>query len=100
MIIGLGTDFWGTSIFILPENYNRVDAEFIPQMFKILPLVFSLGGAIFSFILYSFGNKILFQLKVSSLGNLFYNFLNKKWFFDKILNEYVSQVFFKLGVKF
>jgi len=97
MIIGLGTDFWGTSIFILPENYNRVDAEFIPQMFKILPLVFSLGGAIFSFILYSFGNKILFQLKVSSLGNLFYNFLNKKWFFDKILNEYVSQVFFKLG---
>lgn len=97
MIIGLGTDFWGTAIFNLPENYNRIDSEFIPQMFKLLPLIFSLGGVTISFVLYCFGSKILFRLKLTSLGNIFYNFLNKKWFFDKVLNEYVGQVFFTLG---
>ena len=25
MIIGLGTDFWGTSIYVAPENMNQID---------------------------------------------------------------------------
>ena len=45
MIIGLGTDFWGNSIYVTPENMNRIDAEFIPQTFKILPVILSLLGA-------------------------------------------------------
>jgi NADH-ubiquinone oxidoreductase chain 5 len=36
-------------------------------------------------------------LKFSSLGKKIYNFFNKKWFFDKIYNEYVSQYFFTVS---
>jgi len=97
MIIGLGTDFWGNSIFILPENMNMVDSEFINLFFKLLPIFLSLLGTIISFFLYSFKNKLLFQLKISNIGQKFYNFFNKKWFFDKIYNEYINQFFFKFG---
>nr|YP_010131912.1 NADH dehydrogenase subunit 5 [Odontella regia]QQD79291.1 NADH dehydrogenase subunit 5 [Odontella regia] len=99
MFIGLGTDFWGNALFVLPENQNMIEAEFIPHKFKLLPLVFSLSGAFSSYILYTFFNKYLFRLKLTKVGNLFYTFLNKKWFFDKIYNEILNQSFFILGYK-
>ena len=97
MIIGLGTDFWGNSLYILPENMNMIDAEFIDHIYKVLPVILSLCGATSSFLLYTFGSKIIFQLKVSTIGKKIYNFLNKKWFFDKVYNEYIGQFFFKFG---
>jgi len=97
MIIGLGTDFWGNSLFVLPKNMNMIDAEFIDHSFKVLPVIFSLLGAFSSLIFYTFFSKSLFQLKISFFGKKIYNFLNKKWFFDKIYNEYLSQFFFKFG---
>ena len=97
MIIGLGTDFWGNSLFVLPENMNMIDAEFIEHFYKVLPVILSLLGASTSFLFYTFGNRLLFKLKVSFLGKKIYNFLNKKWFFDKIYNEYIGQFFFKFG---
>lgn len=97
MIIGLGTDFWGNSIYVLPENMNMIDAEFIEHSFKILPVILSIAGATTSFLLYTFSSKLLFQLKISFFGKKIYNFLNKKWFFDKVYNEYIGQFFFKFG---
>jgi len=97
MIIGLGTDFWGNSIFVLPKNMNMIDAEFINHSFKILPVMLSLLGAFTSFIFYTFLSTSLFQFKISFLGKKLYNFLNKKWFFDKVYNEYLGQFFFKFG---
>ena len=97
MIIGLGSDFWGNSIYVLPDNMNMIDAEFIPHSFKILPVIFSLLGATTSFLVYTFSSKLLFKIKISFLGKKIYNFLNKKWFFDKVYNEYIGQFFFKFG---
>jgi NADH-ubiquinone oxidoreductase chain 5 len=99
MFIGLGTNFWGNSIFVLPENMNRIDAEFICQTYKLLPVILSITGASLAFIFYTFGKNFLFKLKVSRLGKKFYNFLNKKWFFDKIINEHITQNFLKFGYR-
>ena len=97
MIIGMGTDFWGNSIYVLPENMNMIDAEFIDHKFKVLPVILSLCGATSSFILYTFASNRLFNWKVSLIGRKIYNFLNKKWFFDKAYNEYIAQFFFSFG---
>nr|YP_010377279.1 NADH dehydrogenase subunit 5 [Odontella aurita]QYB22928.1 NADH dehydrogenase subunit 5 [Odontella aurita] len=97
MIIGLGTDFWGSSIFVLPENMNTIDSEFIKHIFKILPVMLSLLGVFTSFFVYTFSNATLFQLKISYIGKKFYNFFNKKWFFDKFYNEYLGQFLFNFG---
>ena len=97
MFIGLGTDFWGNSIFVLPKNMNMIDAEFINHTFKLLPVILSILGATTSFLLYTFSSKVLFHFKISFIGKKIYNFLNKKWFFDKVYNEYIGQFFFKFG---
>jgi NADH-quinone oxidoreductase subunit L len=39
----------------------------------------------------------LFLIKTSSFGKKTYKFLNRKWFFDKLYNEYFGQFFFKFG---
>ena len=69
------------------ENMNMLDAEFVSRFYKLLPLIFSLSGISLAFILYEFQSKFLFQIKTLFFFKKVYNFLNKKWFFDKIYND-------------
>ncbi len=97
IIIGFGSDFWGNAIFTSVENMNRVDSEFITHIYKILPVILSLSGVTSSFLLYLLGSKLLVRLKMSVTGKYIYHFFNKKWFFDKVYNEYISQFFFTIS---
>lgn len=96
MMIGLGTDFWSHSVFVLPNNSVLLESEFIPQSIKFLPLISTLAGCFFAFIL-NFQLSILngfwfsYYLKNTTIGKLLYTFLNKRWFFDKIYNDFISQ---------
>lgn len=94
MIIGIGTDFWGNSIYVSPANLNVIDSEFIPIFWKNFPVLVSLIGAFFSFFFYTYGNRFLFYLKRSKLGKEIYVMLNKKWFFDRIYYKYLNQPLF------
>ena len=92
LFIGFGTHFWGTSIFILPQNYTLVDIEFIPLFYKLLPLLISILGTSFAYILYSFGLRFFYRVKMENLRfRALYNFLVKKWYFDRIYNEIFVQ---------
>lgn len=86
MMIGLGTPFWGNAIYTLPSNSILGDAEFIPLSIKLLPLVFSMSGFIISFVFYE-----IMSYYRPNFTYLIYNFLNRKWFFDKIYNEFINQ---------
>jgi NADH-ubiquinone oxidoreductase chain 5 len=97
MIIGVGTQFWGSSLFTLPANMNLLEAEFIPHSIKLVPVCFSLFGAFSAYILYMLSSKELYQYKFSSLGRKVYTFLNRKWFFDKVYHEFVSQNMLSFG---
>jgi len=97
MVVGLGTDFWGNSIFIRPENMNQLDSEFIGQFYKLLPVCLSILGVVLSFTLYNSQNKLMFKVIKINFFRFIYNFLNKKWFFDKFYNESFGQFFFKFG---
>ena len=91
MMVGLGTDFWGNAIFVLPQNVLLLEAEFLDTGIKLLPVFLSLSGGSVAFIFYNFFFKYLFLIKISFLGKKFYTFLNRKWFFDKVYNEFLSQ---------
>ena len=97
MIVGVGSDFFGTAIYNNPKTLHLFDAEFVVFFYKILPVTLSLFGASLSFVLYNFQSSLLFYIKTSTLGRKIYSFLNKKWFFDKIYNECFGQFFFKFG---
>ena len=91
MMIGLGTDFWGNALFTLPQNAFLLEAEFIDTSIKLVPLILSISGASLAFFLYNFGSWFLYSLKISNIGIKFYTFLNRKWFFDKVYNEIITQ---------
>jgi NADH-ubiquinone oxidoreductase chain 5 len=97
LFIGLGSGFWNNSIFIFPTNLNIIDAEFASQFFKLLPVCLSITGASSAFLFYTFYSKDLYLLKTSLIGNKIYNFLNKKWFFDKVYNEFINQSILNFG---
>jgi NADH:ubiquinone oxidoreductase subunit 5 (subunit L)/multisubunit Na+/H+ antiporter MnhA subunit len=62
-----------------------------------LPLSLSILGLFTAFTLYNFQSKTLFKLKITSGGQKIYNFLNKKWFFDKLYNEQLGQFLFNFS---
>nr|WGU20058.1 NADH dehydrogenase subunit 5 [Phytophthora sp. ML-2023a] len=100
MFVGLGSDFWNNSIYINPLNNQMIDAEFLPTFFKLLPVILSFGGLFSAFYLYFFKFKFLYNLKISGYGIYFYNFLNRKWYFDKIYYEFINQYVLKIGYDF
>lgn len=97
MFIGLGTSFWNNAIFVHPTNIQMIDAEFLPTIFKLLPVILSMTGLLTAFVLYQFYFKCFYQLKTSYIGLYFYNFLNKKWYFDKVYYEIVNQNILKMS---
>ena len=100
MFVGLGSNFWNNSIYINPINNQMIDAEFLPTFFKILPVILSFSGLFGAFYLYFFKFKFLYNLKISKYGVYFYNFLNRKWYFDKIYYEFINQYILKIGYNF
>ena len=97
MFVGLGSNFWNNSIYINPINNQMIDAEFLPTFFKLLPVILSFTGLFSAFYLYFFKFKFFYQLKTSIIGLYFYNFLNRKWYFDKIYYEFINQYILKIG---
>jgi len=97
MFVGLGSNFWNNSIYIDPINNQMIDAEFLPTIFKLLPVILSFCGLFSAFYLYFFKFRFLYNLKTSNYGLYFYNFLNRKWYFDKIYYEFINQYILKIG---
>lgn len=95
-VVGTGTHFFGAAIYVNANLFNFFDAEFSPFFYKIFPVYLSVLGFILAFIFYNFYSHLLFNLKISA-GNKIYHFLNKKWFFDKIYNECITQFCFKFS---
>lgn len=91
LFVGFGTNFWNTSIFILPKNYTLVDVEFLNIFFKLMPLIFTFFGIFFALYIYVYNISDFFVLKNLKIFNFIYTFFNKKWYFDKMYNIFINQ---------
>jgi NADH-ubiquinone oxidoreductase chain 5 len=102
--IGLGSDFFEDSIFILPQNMVMIDAEFIPHPIKMLPTGLALFGIYSSLFVYKYYEYYFISLLYKKYPNKFYKFLVQKWYFDFIYNELIGKpllyiaynIFFKI----
>jgi NADH-ubiquinone oxidoreductase chain 5 len=90
-LIGFGTDFWGSSLYILPENYLINDIEFLDIQKKLLPLAFTILGLVVGIFLYIFNSELFFNLKLKKVFFTFYKFFNKKWFIDRLYTQLITQ---------
>lgn len=97
MMIGLGTPFWANAIFVLPQNSVLLESEFIPQSTKFLPLVATVTGAAIAYFFTVWNAGAGFSLKEHLFVRKVYAFLNKRWYFDKVYNDWISQVAMDFG---
>jgi len=97
MMIGLGTNFWGTALFTLPTNTILLESEYIPQSIKFIPIIFSLLGALFALNMNIVGSSFSYMMKTSEIGRKLYIFLNKRWLFDKVYNDFIGEKSLSFG---
>lgn len=97
MFVGLGSDFWGNSLFVLSSHVYFFDAEFLPLFFKLLPVIFSLLGCFIAYILYVFGQSFILNFQKYNFIRKLHFFLNRRWLFDKVYNETVNQFVLYIG---
>jgi proton-translocating NADH-quinone oxidoreductase chain L len=100
LFIGFGSSFWGDSILILPSNNTNLLIEFITILPKMLPLFFTFLGTLFAFFLYSFFTKPFYNLKKNLYFKSFYTFLNRRWYFDRVYNQFIVQFVLNSGFNF
>ena len=91
--IGLGSDFFIDSIFVLSNNLIIIDSEFIPFYIKLIPTLFSLSGIFIGVFFIKYFEMFLVKLRFIKVFNKVYNFLIHKWYFDFIYNELVAKNF-------
>ena len=90
LFVGIGSDFFANTIFIHPNNISLVEAEFSMNLiFKLLPTIFSLAGTLFALYLYNYNPHFIDSLVENNLGKKVYGFLNGKYYFDVIYNNYI-----------
>ena len=98
LFVGVGSDFFGNSLFIHPNNISIIEAEFsINPVIKLLPAILSLTGATLAILLYHKSPEFIIGLTDTSLGRKIYSFLNGKYYFDVIYNHYIVSAGLKLG---
>jgi len=98
LFVGVGTDFFGNSLFIHPNNISIIEAEFSLSLgIKLLPAILSFIGAISAVLLYHYAPNFVVSLTENSLGRKIYTFLNGKYLFDVIYNNYIIALGLQLG---
>jgi len=98
LFVGVGSDFFGNSLFIRPNNNPLIEAEFsLSLIVKLLPAILSFAGASSALYLYHLQPRLLNNLVNNSLGRKLYGFLNGKYYFDVVYNYYLVESGLKLG---
>nr|UAT97977.1 NADH dehydrogenase subunit 5 [Ahnfeltia plicata] len=87
--IGLGTNFWGSSILILPQHSNFVEAEWLPVVTKWLPFYLSILGISLASFINLTPAFFTFFLKFPRTLSFFTFLVNKKWYFDILYNRFL-----------
>lgn len=92
LFVGVGSDFFGNAIFIHPRNISIIEAEFsLPLIIKLLPAFLSLIGASLAVFIYHSknGSQFIIGLTDTTLGKKVYTFLNGKYLFDVVYNNFI-----------
>lgn len=57
LFIGIGNNYLNSSIYIKFSHFNYIDIEFLNPIIKNIPLIFTITGIVFTFILINYKNK-------------------------------------------
>ena len=88
-------DFWGASIFILPENTAMENAHHVPTLVKKAPLIVGTLGIIMAYVFYMFVPSLpgVMQRLFRPIHTLFFN----KWFVDELYDAIFVRPAVRIG---
>nr|WCH57840.1 NADH dehydrogenase subunit 5 [Hypnea edeniana] len=89
LFIGMGTDFWRGSIFILPNHSFYIEAENLPVIIKWLPFLLSCLGIYLSSVANITQISRYFLLNGFTWSFFWVYLINKKWYFDTLYNRFL-----------
>jgi proton-translocating NADH-quinone oxidoreductase chain L len=87
MFLGIGTPFWGNSLFFGWTTTLGLEPHVLPLATKFLPLILTCLGGFLAFLAFVCLSNITFTLTFHPWIKPIFTFLNKKWYFDKIYDE-------------
>nr|YP_010164475.1 Nad5 [Polyopes lancifolius]QRM91070.1 Nad5 [Polyopes lancifolius] len=94
LFIGLGTDFWKSSILILPNHSYFVEAEWLEIKVKWLPFILSVMGIFLASLLNLTPSRFLSGSQIQ----IFFAFLiSKKWYWDILYNRIIVYPLLNFG---
>ena len=94
LFIGLGSCFFGNSLYHNPLTFAMFDFEFLSIFIKNIPSLFTFLGVFSGYISYSLVSRC-YQYNSSVI--ILFKFFNNKWFFDHVYNRYVGYPILQLG---
>ena len=98
MFVGMGSDYFGNSLFIHPNNITLIEAEYsINLLTKLLPTILSFTGVLLALMLYNKTPNIISIFTEYPIIKKLYSFLNGKYYFDILYNNYIFSKGFNLG---
>lgn len=102
LVIGLGSLFFN-NVHTNFYNFNLIDSEFLDAWIKNIPFIFTCLGALLSLLLincFNVNKGYVMDLKLQPVPKALYTFLNKKWYFDQIVNELITVKLMNFGYIF
>lgn len=100
MMIGSGSNFWGNSLVVNPHTFPVIEAAYIPQNIKYIPAILTLAG-IFSAVLIFNGSpsilRTVYNFSLHPVLRKFYHLGSKRWFFDKVYNDFFAEKLLAFG---
>jgi NADH-ubiquinone oxidoreductase chain 5 len=96
--LGMGTDYLSAVLPQHPSHVSLVEAEFaLPVLYKQLPLVMTLLGAMGAVFLYGPGMRLAVSLTDSALARALYGFINGQWRWNAAVTGLVITPLMNLG---
>ncbi|MBB21232.1 MAG: hypothetical protein CMP20_17510, partial [Rickettsiales bacterium] len=98
LMVGLGTPFWQNAIINVPTHNTGLEAEYIDQSIKHLPFVLTCIGGFLGLTVNSPAmSSLVYKMKLTAIGKTAYTFLNRRWLFDKVYNDYIGRPALSFG---
>jgi NADH-ubiquinone oxidoreductase chain 5 len=95
MFLGYGSIFWNNSIYLINNNFNFIDVEFIHPLIKNLPIILCLIIILFFnfiFITLNYNSYLKSNINFYSIFNKISYFFYYALFFDKIYNDIYKKI--------
>jgi NADH-quinone oxidoreductase subunit L len=89
------SDFWGASIFVLPQHPALENAHEVPTWVQLLPLAVGVAGIALAYALYVAAPGLPSML--AKRFQAIYRFLLNKWYFDELYDAVFVRPAFILG---